>query len=63
MKATVEQLASISVFMQLQPEQLATLQPLTLVQTYQVGEIVSHEGDCLPARLYATPALTRKQVF
>lgn len=53
MQATVEQLASISVFTQLQPEQLASLQPHTLVQTYQTGEIVSHEGDRLPPRLYA----------
>lgn len=53
MKATVEQLASISVFTQLQPEQLVSLQPHTTVQLYQAGEIVSHEGDRLPARLYA----------
>lgn len=53
MNATVEQLASISVFTQLQPEHLASLQPYTSVQAYQTGEIVSHEGDRLPARLYA----------
>lgn len=53
MKATVEQLASISVFLQLQPEQLESLQPHTNVQIYQTGEIVSHEGDRLPPRLYA----------
>jgi CRP-like cAMP-binding protein len=53
MKATVEQLASISVFTQLQPEQLASLQPHTIVQIYPTGEIVSHEGDRLPPRLYA----------
>jgi len=53
MKATVEQLASISVFTQLQPEQLASLQPHTTVRAYQTGEIVSHEGDRLPPRLYA----------
>ena len=53
MKATIEQLASISVFTQLQPEQLASLQPHTVVQTYQAGEIVSHEGDRLSPRLYA----------
>jgi CRP/FNR family cyclic AMP-dependent transcriptional regulator len=52
MKATVEQLASISVFAQLQPEQLASLQPHTRVQTYQIGEIISHEGDRLPPCLY-----------
>ena len=53
MKATVEQLASISVFTQLQPEQLQSLQPCSVVQRYQAGEIVSHEGDRLPPRLYA----------
>lgn len=53
MKATVEQLASISVFTQLQVDQLASLQPHTLVQTYQTGEIISHEGDLLPPCLYA----------
>ncbi|MBD2119360.1 Crp/Fnr family transcriptional regulator [Trichocoleus sp. FACHB-262] len=53
MKATVEQLVSISIFAQLQSEQLASLQPHTVVQTYQVGEIISHEGDRLPPRLYA----------
>ncbi len=53
MKATVEQLASILVFRQLQPEQLTSLQPHTFVQIYQTGEIVSHEGDRLPPRLYA----------
>lgn len=53
MKATIEQLAAISVFTRLQPEQLASLQPHTVVQTYQTGEIVSHEGDQLPPRLYA----------
>lgn len=53
MKATIEQLAIVSVFTRLQPEQLLTLQPHTLVQTYQTGEIVSLEGDRLPPRLYA----------
>lgn len=53
MKATVDQLACISVFTQLQPDQLASLQPHTTVRTYQTGEIVAHEGDHLPPRLYA----------
>lgn len=53
MRATVEQLASISVFAQLQQHQLEHLQPDTIVQTYQAGEIISHEGDRLPPRLYA----------
>jgi CRP/FNR family transcriptional regulator, cyclic AMP receptor protein len=53
MRATIEQLASISVFTQLQPQQLEALQPHTLVHRYQAGEVVSHEGDRLPPRLYA----------
>lgn len=52
-KATIEQLAAIALFAQLQPEQLASLQPHTQVQLYQAGEIVTHEGDRLPSRLYA----------
>ncbi|MBD1909455.1 MULTISPECIES: Crp/Fnr family transcriptional regulator [unclassified Leptolyngbya] len=52
-QATPEQLVSVSVFARLQPEQLAHLQPHSHVQLYQAGEIVSHEGDRLPARLYA----------
>lgn len=53
MKATINQLASISVFAHLQPEQLASLQTYALVHTYQNGETVMHEGDALAARLYA----------
>ncbi|MCD8486931.1 Crp/Fnr family transcriptional regulator [Geitlerinema calcuttense] len=53
MKATLDQLASISIFTQLQPEQLTRLQPHSVVQTYQTGEIISHEGDRLSPRLYA----------
>lgn len=53
MKATIDQLLSVSVFAQLHPDHLANLQPHATVQTYQSGEIVSHEGDRLPPRLYA----------
>lgn len=53
MKATTEQLSSIAVFAQLQAEQLASLQPHTLVHHYQTGEIVMHDGDRLPGCLYA----------
>lgn len=53
MKATVEQLASISILTRLQPEPLQVLQAHSIIQTYRVGEIVMHEGDRLPARLYA----------
>lgn len=52
-KATVEQLATIALFSQLQPDQLASLQPYTSVQSYQAGETVTYEGDRLPPRLYA----------
>jgi len=52
-QATIEQLAAISVFSRLQPEQLAYLQPHSQVRVYQVGEMVSQEGDHLPPRLYA----------
>lgn len=53
MKATVEQLASISILTRLQPEQLQELHAHSIIQTYQMGEIIMHEGDRLPARLYA----------
>ncbi|HEY9736108.1 MAG TPA: Crp/Fnr family transcriptional regulator [Trichocoleus sp.] len=53
MRATIEQLASIAVFARLQPEQLTNLHTCAVVQTYQPSEIVMHEGDRLPARLYA----------
>lgn len=56
MKATIEQLAMISVFTQLHPDQLVSLQPHTVIQRYQVNEIVICEGDRLPARLYALVA-------
>lgn len=52
-KATVEQLATTAIFAQLQPEQLASLQPHTVIQAYQMGEIITSEGDRLPPRLYA----------
>lgn len=52
-QATPEQLVSISVFTRLQPEQLTHLESHSQVHFYQSGEIVSHEGDRLPARLYA----------
>jgi CRP-like cAMP-binding protein len=53
MKATVEQLACISIFTRLQSEQLQELQAHSVIQIYHAGEIVMHEGDRLPARLYA----------
>lgn len=52
-QASVEQLAAVAIFAQLQPDQLASLQPHSRIQPFQTGEIVNHEGDRLPARLYA----------
>ena len=52
MKATVEQLAEISLFSELNPEDLATLQPDAQIQTYRQAEIIVHEGDTLPAKLH-----------
>ncbi|MCU0551211.1 MAG: Crp/Fnr family transcriptional regulator [Leptolyngbya sp. Prado105] len=52
-QATIEQLSAIALFSQLHPDQLASLQPHSFVQTYQSGETVTYEGDRLPARLYA----------
>ncbi|WP_416669629.1 Crp/Fnr family transcriptional regulator [Egbenema bharatensis] len=53
MNATVEQLAAIALFAQLQPEQLTRLQPHSVIRSYQSGERVMDEGDRLPSRLYA----------
>jgi CRP-like cAMP-binding protein len=53
MQATVEQLSRILVFVDLTPPELERLQPHTQVQRYSKGEIVMHEGDRLPATLYA----------
>lgn len=53
MKATLEQLAAIAVFAHLTQEQLVNLQSYAIAQPYQVGEVVMHEGDRLPSRLYA----------
>jgi CRP/FNR family transcriptional regulator, cyclic AMP receptor protein len=50
---TTEQLQQIPIFAKLEPKQLAQLQPHTVVKSYQRGEIVLHEGDRLPARLFA----------
>ncbi|MBD1833466.1 Crp/Fnr family transcriptional regulator [Trichocoleus sp. FACHB-90] len=53
MQATVEQLSEIRVFVDLTPAELEHLQPYTQVQKYSKGEIVLHEGDRLPPKLYA----------
>ncbi|MGL5925025.1 Crp/Fnr family transcriptional regulator [Chroococcidiopsis sp.] len=53
MQATTEQLQQISIFSGLEPEQLAYLKPHTLVKNYLRGEIILHEGDRLPAKLFS----------
>ena len=53
MPATVDQLAQIQVFAQLEPLQLQGLQAYSQVQNYQAGEIVMNEGDHIPAKLFA----------
>ncbi len=53
MQATVEQLSQILVFVDLTSPELERLQPHAQVQRYSKGEIVMHEGDRLPGKLYA----------
>ncbi|BAY76425.1 cyclic nucleotide-binding protein [Nostoc linckia NIES-25] len=53
MQASLEQLSKITVFAGLETADTVTLQPYTQVQRYGKGEIVLHEGDRLPAKLYA----------
>ncbi len=52
MKATVEQLASLSLFSELRPRDLENLQPHTELQAYRQSEIVVHEGDLFPTKLH-----------
>ena len=52
MKATVEQLAQLPLFVACHPEDLERLQPHTQLCAYQREEIVVHEGDPLPAKLH-----------
>lgn len=53
MQASLEQLSQIIVFAGLEIADKVKLQPDTLVQGYSKGEIILHEGDRLPAKLYA----------
>jgi CRP-like cAMP-binding protein len=53
MQASLEQLSQITVFVSLETVDKVSLQPYTQVQGYSQGEIILHEGDRLPARLYA----------
>jgi CRP/FNR family transcriptional regulator, cyclic AMP receptor protein len=53
MQATVGQLSQIMVFAGLEASDKISLQPYTQVQHRSKGEIILHEGDRLPAKLYA----------
>ncbi len=53
MLGTTEQLQQIAIFSRLDPNQLAQLQPHTSVRQYLRQEIIMHEGDDLPAKLFA----------
>ncbi|AVH72869.1 Crp/Fnr family transcriptional regulator [Nostoc sp. 'Lobaria pulmonaria (5183) cyanobiont'] len=53
MQASLEQLSQILVFAGLETAEKIGLQPDTQVQGYRKGEIILHEGDRLPAKLYA----------
>ncbi|MEH2249535.1 Crp/Fnr family transcriptional regulator [Nostoc sp.] len=53
MQASLEQLSQIIVFSGLETADKVSLQPYTQVQRYQKREIILHEGDVLPAKLYA----------
>ncbi len=53
MHVTVEQLQQIPLFSGLNREQLVQLQPHAVVKQYLRGEIILHEGDRLPSRLFA----------
>ncbi|MBH8555231.1 Crp/Fnr family transcriptional regulator [Nostocaceae cyanobacterium CENA357] len=53
MQASLEQLSKITVFAGLEPADKISMQTHTQVQRYSKGEIVLHEGDRLPAKLYA----------
>jgi CRP-like cAMP-binding protein len=58
MQATVEQIQTISIFADLKDVDLDTLQLHAMIEQFQQGEILMHEGDRLPARLYAIAAGT-----
>ncbi|MDZ7952562.1 Crp/Fnr family transcriptional regulator [Nostoc sp. DedQUE09] len=53
MQASLEQLSQIIVFAGLKTAEKIGLQPYTQVQHHRKGEIILHEGDRLPAKLYA----------
>ncbi|WP_442944227.1 Crp/Fnr family transcriptional regulator [Nostoc sp.] len=53
MQASLEQLSQIIVFAGLETADKVNLQPYTQVQRHRKGEIILHESDVLPAKLYA----------
>ncbi|WP_138499752.1 Crp/Fnr family transcriptional regulator [Nostoc sp. PA-18-2419] len=53
MQVTVEQLRQIPLFCGLDLDRLAQLQAHAVVNKYLRGEIILHEGDRLPAQLFA----------
>ncbi|MEH2339298.1 Crp/Fnr family transcriptional regulator [Nostoc sp.] len=53
MQASLEQLSQILVFSGLETADKVNLQPYTQVQRYRKGEIILHESDRLPGKLYA----------
>lgn len=53
MQATIEQILQITVFKAVEPQELAILQPHTQLQFLSQQEIIMHEGDRLPAKLYS----------
>jgi CRP/FNR family transcriptional regulator, cyclic AMP receptor protein len=53
MHVTVEQLQQIPLFSRLDPDRLIQLQAHAVLKQYLRGEIILHEGDRLPAQLFA----------
>jgi CRP/FNR family transcriptional regulator, cyclic AMP receptor protein len=53
MRVTIEQLQQILLFSELDLDRLAQLQTHAVVKQYLRGEIILHEGDRLPAKLFA----------
>lgn len=53
MQVTTDQLRQISIFAGLESEELAQIQPHSAVRAYLRGEIILHEGDRLPSKLFA----------
>ncbi|MBD2355921.1 Crp/Fnr family transcriptional regulator [Tolypothrix sp. FACHB-123] len=53
MQASLEQISEITLFADLETTDKVNLQLQTQVKSYIKGEIILHEGDRLPAKLYA----------